>query len=174
MQYRHEYRIYTIESINNTIDMKLIKRHISSFLTGICSVLLSLLGYSCSSSPNEPDYPCMYGMPTGGFEIKGTVTDETGKDVENVEIRVCPHKEFSYLTNLTCRTDADGNYTISAPVILHMAKVVCIPEQGALEPDSVVVELEYKDKDKYDDSWYMGHAEKTVDFILKSKNTSEE
>ena len=154
--------------------MKLIKRHISSFLTGICSALLSLLGFSCSSSPNEPDYPVMYGMPTGSFEIKGAVTDENGEDIENAEIRVCPSDEPSYLTNLTGKTDADGNYTISAPGILRKAKVVCIPEKNSLEPDSVVVELEYKDKDKYDNSWYMGHAEKTVDFILKSKNKNKE
>ncbi|MDE6561795.1 MAG: radical SAM-associated putative lipoprotein [Muribaculaceae bacterium] len=154
--------------------MKIIKKHLSSFLTGICSVLLSLLGFSCSSSQEEPDYPCMYGMPTGSFEIKGTVTDENGEDVVNAEIRVCPHTEPSYLTNLTDKTDAVGNYTISSHNILHMAKVVCIPEQGDLEPDSIVVELEYKDRDKYADTWYRGHAEKNVDFILKSKNKNKE
>ena len=157
--------------------MKLIKKHISSFLTNICSVLLSFLGFSCSSSPDDPgypDYPLMYGTPTGSFEIKGAVTDENGEDVVNAEIRVCPHSEPSYLTNLTDKTGANGNYTISSHGILHMAKVVCIPEQGDLEPDSVVVELEYKDTDKYDDTWYRGHAEKTVDFILKSKNKNKE
>lgn len=153
--------------------MKLIKKNISSFLTGICSVLLSLLGFGCSSSPDEPDYPLMYGMPTGSFEIKGAVTDENGNDVENATIRVTPPDYDSYLTNLTDKTDAEGNYSISSSGILRSAKVVCIPQQSSLEADSIIVELDYKNWDK-SDGWYRGHAEKTVDFILKSKNTSEE
>ena len=147
--------------------MKTIRTHLSSILTGICSTLLALLGYSCSS-PNEPDYPLMYGMPTGSFEIKGAVTDEKGSDIENAEIRVIPPEYPSYLAHWTAKTDAEGKYFIHSSGLLRSVKVVCIPQQSSLEPDSIVVELDYKDKDNNDD-WYIGHAEKTVDFILKPK-----
>ncbi len=149
--------------------MKPINKQISTFLTSICSVLLSLLGFSCSSSPDDPDYPVMYGIiPNGHFEIKGTVTDQKGNDIEDAEIRVTGPDYPSYQTSLTAKTNAEGNYVISALSIVESVKVVCIPAQNNLEPDSVIVKLEPKDSNK-GDSWNRWNAEATVNFILEEK-----
>lgn len=149
--------------------MNSIKLHFSSILTAICSVLLSLLGFSCSSSKEEPDYPLMYGMPTGYFQIKGAVTDEEGSEISNAEIRVTyPDAPSGIYRCGETKTDSKGNYEIKGHEFLPEMKVVCIPENIDLQPDSIIVELKYKDSDKHD-SWDKGHAEATVDFSLKSK-----
>ena len=150
--------------------MKLIKRHISSFLTSICSVLLSLLGFSCSSPEDVPD---MYGTPTGDFEIKGAVTDESGNTVADAEIRVThkdvPSGEYSFQT---VTTDIEGKYIAEGQSYADPElKVVCIPSDTGLEADSVIVRMHYK-KDKAD-SWYIGHAEETVNFKLRSGHTEK-
>ena len=151
--------------------MKLIKRYISSFLTSICSGLLSLLGFSCSSPEDTHD---MYGMPTGDFEIKGAVTDEYGAKVPDAQIRVTDPLAPSGVYSLKeTTTNADGQYiTDGASCGASELKVVCIPSNPEIEADSVIVKLHYN-KDKAD-SWYVGHADETVDFKLKFKVSGEE
>ena len=52
-------------------------------------------------------------------------------------------------------------------------KVVCVPNGNEYLPDSIKLPVKYaKDKDHKKDSWYLGHAELTVDFKLK-KNKGE-
>ena len=154
--------------------MKRIKRSLSSFLTSICSTLLALLGYSCSASPDEPDLPTMYGMPTGDFEIKGAVTDEDGANVSDAKIRVTYTEAFSGVFSLqTTTTNTDGQYLAEGESSgFPELKVVCIPSSPTLEADSVIVKLNYN-KDKAG-SWYVGHAKETVNFKLKSKTPEKE
>ncbi|MDE5794611.1 MAG: radical SAM-associated putative lipoprotein [Muribaculaceae bacterium] len=144
--------------------MKFINLKLSSLLTSICSALLSLLGFSCSS-PTED----MYGTPTGDFEIKGSVTSEEGKAVADAEIRVtssdAPSERFSFTT---VATDAEGQYiAIGESYANREVKMVCIPSSPELEADSVIVKLNYN-KD-HASSWYEGEAKETVDFKLKPK-----
>lgn len=155
--------------------MKLINLRPASLLTAICSALLSLLGFGCSSM--TPEEPCMYGMPTGKFEIKGSVTTEEGNAVADAEIRVTPTDIPSGIYSLeTTTTDSDGLY--SAKGGSHAAselKVVCVPSDPGLEADSVIVKLRYNKNDKeHDGFWYVGDAKETVDFKLKTKSTEEE
>lgn len=143
--------------------MKLFNHRLS--LTTICSPLLTLLGFSCSS-----DHGLMYGMPIGNFEVKGSVTDNVGNEVYNAEIRVTYPEASSGIYKLEkTRTDTKGNYEIKGNNFLPEMKVVCIPEDTDLQPDSVIVKMDYKDQDKHN-SWDHGHAEKTVNFKLKGKN----
>ncbi|MDE5871348.1 MAG: radical SAM-associated putative lipoprotein, partial [Muribaculaceae bacterium] len=115
--------------------MKLSNLRHSFFLTTICSALLSLLGFGCS------DEPCMYGMPTGDFEIKGSVTTEEGKAVADAEIRVThrdmPSGVFSFTT---VATDIEGQYFAKGESYADReVKVVCLPSNPELEADSVIV-----------------------------------
>ena len=146
--------------------MKLINYRFSALLTAICSSLLSLLGFSCSSPEDTPD---MYGMPTGNFEIKGAVTDEAGDKVTGAQIRVTDPQIPSGVYSLqTTTTNADGLYLTEGESYAALElKVVCIPSNPELEADSVIVKLNYN-KDNAD-SWYVGYAKETVDFKLKSK-----
>ena len=136
--------------------------HRLSFTT-FCSAILSLFGFSCCSETE-----CMYGTPTGDFEIKGTVTDAGGNEIHNAEIRVTyPEAPSGIYRFGETATDSKGNYEIKGHEFLPKMKVVCLPENTDLQPDSVIVKMNYKDPDKHN-SWDHGHAEATVNFTLKS------
>lgn len=150
--------------------MRLISNRHSSLLSALCYALLSLLGFSCTSPGDIPD---MYGMPTGDFEIKGTVTTEEGAAVEDAEIRVtAPHIPSGEHSLQTTTTKPDGQYTaIGESYGLSQLKVVCIPSDPMLEPDSVTVKLNYNKENA--GTWYAGEAKETVDFKLKEKVIEE-
>lgn len=135
----------------------------------ICGVLLAVLGFGCSSS-DGPDGPLMYGTPTGSFEIKGHVMSEDGKAVEKATMRVTdPQIPSGVYSSATAYTDFEGNYMVAGTCFLDKMKVVCIPDDNRLEPDSVEVELKFiRDKDD-ENIWYMGKATATVDFNLKKR-----
>ena len=136
---------------------------LSTLLKAMSSSLLTLLGFS-SCSDNE----VMYGMPFGSFEVKGAVTDDNGKPVSDAEIRVTLPTLPSGIESLgTTQTGDDGNYDISESGWPSKLKIVCIPSQSELLPDSVIVDMKYKGGDK---EWNMGHAEKTINFRLKKGN----
>lgn len=161
------------------IDMKSINRKISLLISRLCAVCISVLGFSCSS-PDEPDNTlCMYGMPTGDFEIKGSVKTEDGKPIQQAEVRVTyPEADSGLYSFCSTQTDKKGEYKIQergwSPEL--NLKVVCIPKDSALEADSIIVKMDYKqDGIHYDkDAWmYVGFADATVNFNLKRKAQSE-
>ncbi len=150
---------------NRYVTMKIISKQISTFFASIFSTLLSILGFS-SCTDNE----VMYGMPFGSFDIKGSVTDDNGTPVSDAEIRVTfmdmPSGVFSIAST---RTLPEGTYNLKGSEWASKLKIVCIPYQSDLQPDSVIVDMKYKGDDG---EWYKGHAESTVDFILKDNNKS--
>lgn len=150
--------------------MKKVYRSISSFTAWLSAIGLSLLGYSCNLL-NTPD---MYGTPIGDYEIKGCVSTDDGKPVENASIRVTapdyPSGVFSYSTT---SSNKEGAYETDGSCSPGDLKVVCIPSDPTLEPDSTVVKMSYeKTKNKKGDGWYEGLAKKVVDFKLKKKSAN--
>lgn len=146
-----------------------IKAKINSYISRLCVALLALLGYNCSSDP-EKNILEMYGTPTGSFEIKGEVTDEQGSPVTDAEIRVTdPRFSSSRWSFAKGVTNLDGFYTVSGKGSeTDKIKIVCIPQNNALEPDSIILPIEYiPNKESQKDSWYVGHADMTFNFVLK-------
>lgn len=144
---------------------------VSSLLSHFCALALPFLGFGCSEG--EGGEPCMYGTPTGSFEIKGKVTMEDGSDVRNTVIRVTESEVRSdefYISEESI--DTQGQYCVKSSYFpIDRMKVVCIPDSKELEPDSTIVELKYvKDKNN-NNPWYNGHAEATADFIIKKKDS---
>lgn len=156
------------------IDMDRNKFSFSSLISRLCAVVLAVLGFSCSSEVENSSL-CMYGTPTGSFEAKGAVTDEEGKPVMDAEIKITekyvPSSDYSIANALT---NANGIYEAEGRCLSDSLKVVCLPADKSLEPDSLYVKLEYKhdkvnDK-KYKNAWmYIGNASFTADFKLKRK-----
>lgn len=153
--------------------MKKNKWNLGKWISGLCSAGVAVMGFGCSSEEGSGE-ALMYGTPTSTFEIKGSVTDMDGKAVGNATIRVTlPDKDSGLYSLDSSKSDTQGAYKVEGRSFpLNDVKVVCIPEQPALEPDSVVVELNYIGNDK-DKPWYEGHAEKKVDFKLKEKKNAE-
>lgn len=146
-----------------------LKPHLSTLISKVCAVIIAWLGFGCST-----DEPCMYGTPTGSFEIKGRVTTEEGAPVEGARIRVTASDRPS---GIFCfdevQTGTDGRYmTAGSDYARNELKVVCLPDNPALEADSVIVDVQHIDGGK-DDSWNFGHAKATVDFKLKKKQSAE-
>ncbi|MFG6386548.1 MAG: radical SAM-associated putative lipoprotein [Muribaculaceae bacterium] len=153
--------------------MKIIKLRVSSLLSRLCAAALVLLGYGCSS--NGGDEPCMYGTPTGTFEVKGTVVDENGNPVDGADIIITePHFPSSTeYPDGKGKSDASGNFKINGEGISGSPKkVVCKPNNENLEADSTLVKVVY-DKTQSTGSWDSGHAELNVDFTLKEKKAAE-
>lgn len=102
--------------------MKKINSTISRYVSRLCAVCLALLGFSCSSSDNEEesDMICMYGTPTGTFEIKGKVSTEDGAEVANATIRVTrPDIKSEEYSMSTTATGADGGYVVKGETMPH-------------------------------------------------------
>lgn len=140
-------------------------------ISHLCAVLLGLLGFGCSSS-SEPE---MYGTPTGSFEIKGDVTDESGTPVAEAEVKVFSpdaHSQVNW-SIANALTEDNGRYTVAGYSLPpDKLKVVCLPPKGSnLEPDSVFTVMKYvTDEEHKPHGWYWGHAEGVANFKLKKKS----
>ncbi len=160
----------TYKTTDNTKHiMQRLTTRLSAFLSQVCAVAIAWLGFGCSA-----DEPCMYGTPTGSFEIKGQVTTEEGAPVKGARIRVTESDRPSGIFYLDeVQTGTDGRYmTAGSDYARKELKVVCLPDNPALEADSVIVDVRHIDNGK-DDPWNLGHAKATVDFKLKKKQSAE-
>lgn len=126
--------------------MRKISVSVSSLLSRFCAGLLALVGFGCSDGDGTDDMICMYGTPTGSFEVKGNVVDSEGTPVGDAEIIVTgPELPSSIWKMATVKTDAEGDYSIdSKSDTSKKLKVVCKPTDPNLEADSTIVNLEYK------------------------------
>lgn len=148
---------------------------LSVTISRLCTVLLTLLGYSCSSGKDEPEIINMYGTPTGSFEVKGTVTNETDNPIPEAVVRVSePHTPSGVWSIARAITNNYGTYIIRDSHFPHDSlKIVCVPISNVYLPDSVTLPVSYKHDEEHEQSgWYSGHATLTVNFKLK-KNQEE-
>lgn len=146
----------------------------SSLISRILAFALVLVGYGCSSDDEETQL--MYGTPVGTFEVKGSVTATKGTTTEPAEASVIvtmPDLPSSVANLGVVETSSDGKYIFSGSSLANKLKVVCLPKDAKLEPDSVVVDAKYVSVPGNSDSWMIGHAEITADFNLKEKKTEE-
>ena len=147
---------------------------LSGIVSKLCVALLAFLGYSCNGDEDK-EVICMYGTPTGDYEIKGSVRTEDNQPVENATIRVThPKRSSGDYTYSTVASNKDGVYETEGHCAAWDLKVVCIPSDPTLEPDSTIVTMKYeKPKKQKDDGWYEGFAKAVVDFKLKRKGNNK-
>lgn len=147
--------------------MKKTLSRLNDIIAGVLSGILVLLGFTACSNGE-----CMYGSPTGHYEIKGTVTDSNGAPVKDAEIivRTLDKNNISTLyPGVT--TDNNGDYTLKASGWpSRELRVVCHPIEETLEPDSTEINVKLEGAKG---EWDYGTAKATVDFTLKEKNTAE-
>lgn len=157
--------------------MKKIMNSVSALLSRLLAGSLVLFGFGCSSEDDD-EVLCMYGTPTGTFEVKGSVTTANEESTMPVDAKVIvtdPHTPSTAFYNLgTEETSSNGQYDISGMTSGNKLKVVCLPNDPNLEPDSVVVEAKFAKVSPERDFWVdLGHANVNVDFKLKEKKTEE-
>ena len=148
------------------------KFRFSAIISKLCVALMAFLGYSCDDK-NGGGELLMYGCPMGRWEIKGEVTDEANEPVSEATVKVTlPDVNSTQFAFSEVKTDEAGLYSADGAETAGEFKVVCIPDDPALEPDSTVVRLVYSGGNP-NNMWDMGSASVTVNFKLKKSNKEE-
>lgn len=143
----------------------------SAIVSKLCMVLMAFLGYGCNDKDGgDDDQLLMYGCPMGHWEIKGEVTDEADEPVSDATVKFThPTLNSGEYSISEVKTDEAGFYSSDGAETAGEFKVVCIPDDPALEPDSTVVRLIYSGGNP-NNMWDMGSASATVNFKLKKKS----
>lgn len=153
--------------------MKKISIKAGNIVRSMLAGAISLLGFAACDDPEDPDngggMVCMYGTPTGYYEIKGSVTAESGSPVENARVilrRISKGQVYTERGD-TVLTDNNGSYLLHRSGFpLPDIRIVCKPQTDALEADSVDIKVEFKGEKG---PWVVGTADETVNFKLKNK-----
>lgn len=153
--------------------MKKISIKAGNIIRSMLAGAISLLGFAACDDPEDPDdgggTVCMYGTPTGYYEIKGSVTAESGSPIESARVilrRIIKGQARTEYGD-TVFTDSNGSYLLNRSGFpLSDIRIVCQPQSDALEADSVNLTVEFKDGDG---AWFDGTARETVNFKLKNK-----
>lgn len=134
-------------------------------------LLLTLLGFGCTSSNNEQ--LCMYGTPRIDTRIQGQVTDKSGAPVPGIAV-------LQHDTGNAVSTANDGRYDISGSAFPGHAYLVFKDIDGPAnggEFEETTLEVTFSQADKVgkgDGEWYSGSfARKDVDVILEEKTGQE-
>jgi putative lipoprotein (rSAM/lipoprotein system) len=145
---------------------------------GLLASLLAFLGYGCSSEDPIDMYgtPVEYGAPTVEFQLKGNVTDENGKAVQGIKVKV---QEHNWLNIDSVKTDVNGKFhipfTISAfnEKDLNRCKLIVEDtdgaENGEFKNDTINLNGAEAKKIKDGEGWFNGAYEVNVDVKLKKK-----
>ena len=151
---------------------------------GFFAMLLALLGIGGCTSEEifyEREMMAMYGTPTANFSVKGTVTDEKGKPISNLQVILGQRYynnsgviyDVNYVPIDTLTTDAKGVYQMSKtrfPVQNLQIDVNDIDGEaggGQFESSTFIInDIKYEGGE----GWFRGTANvKVPDIKLKKK-----
>ena len=152
------------------------KKRFYRWYNGLLASLLALLGYSCSPESEEYGTPVEYGAPTVEFQLKGNVTDEDGKAVQGIKVKV---QEHNWLNIDSVKTDVNGKYQLPIRITASNEKGLeyCRlsvedtdgAENGEFKNDTINLNGAEAKKIKDGEGWFNGAYEVNVDVKLKKK-----
>ena len=146
--------------------MNRIKKYLTMKWCAMISALLGALGFTATGC-NGIYGADLYGQPYAKFKIEGSVFNEGGKAVKDVNVYVRNHYGD------TTKTDQNGKYVFDAQDIASYREfwVMADDPSGIYERDSVKITPQYEGGDG---DWYSGSYSTTHDFTLKKKPTQPE
>jgi putative lipoprotein (rSAM/lipoprotein system) len=150
-------------------------------LTKIITGLLALLGFAgCDGSDPWGGGRVEYGTPHASFEIKGRVTDEAGKPIEDIKVIVQDAEwgDPEYPAGVGI-TDAGGYYNIDGSWFGDDTLAISVEDidgdknGGEFAPETLEINIE---DENYvgGESWNRGKVTKTADFELELKPQEDE
>ena len=164
------------------------KWKVESLLSGA----LALLGFTGCNSNSEA--PCLYGTPSVNYQVLGTVTDEQGKPLKDIQVVVAdPYTTYYYDDNGkpylngrdsisgdvypdTVYTDKDGKFeshkvkSFSSEKLVVKFQDIDGEANGGEFQEIHLSQDEFKKKRlKKGDSWYSGEYEYTKDVQMEQK-----
>ena len=147
-------------------------KRINQAIQGLLSTLLVLLGFSSCDKIGALEY----GSPYVDFQVKGQVTDESGKPIEGIRVTI-ENETYGFSVNHdgvwkysfadTVYTDADGRFVsreINDGSIYGKIFFEDIdgPANGSFLPDSANLENLEQKQIEDEDGWYNGKFEVNV------------
>lgn len=159
---------------------KNIKKKFYRMLNTVLASVLTMLGLSdCDNAFNEV---YLYGSPYAKYDVKGTVLNEEGEQLEGM--KVTPKEIYTY-DNVegyyghelqSTSTDGKGQYQATGNWIgfrqgSTLLRIVVEDPQHVYATDSVDVTLKRTNKDKGD--WCQGTDVGTADLRLKRKKNND-
>ncbi|MGP1463427.1 radical SAM-associated putative lipoprotein [Tannerella sp.] len=133
--------------------------------------LLSFLGFSGCDIVGGVEY----GTPHAEYEVKGTITNEAGKNIPDIQVKLAQGKRGGYIeSGITVKTDEMGHYSASVTTFPGKDFVMIVTDtdgetNGSYASDTIAVRFEEKDYYKKGKGWFEGAARKKVDIKLKPK-----
>lgn len=133
--------------------------------------LLSFLGFSGCDIIGRVEY----GTPHAEYEVKGTITNEAGKNIPDIQVKLAQGKRGGYIeSGITVKTDEMGYYSASVTTFPGKDFVMIVTDtdgetNGSYASDTIAVRFEEKDYYKKGKGWFEGAARKKVDIKLKPK-----
>lgn len=133
--------------------------------------LLSFLGFSGCDIIGRVEY----GTPHAEYEVKGTITNEAGKNIPDIQVKLAQGKRGGYIeSGITVKTDEMGHYSASVTTFPGKDFVMIVTDtdgetNGSYASDTIAVRFEEKDYYKKGKGWFEGAARKKVDIKLKPK-----
>ena len=162
---------------------------VESLLSGA----LALLGFAGCNSNSE--IPCLYGSPSVDYRVVGTVTDEQGKPLKDIQVVVAdPYTHHYYDENGqtylngrdsisgevypdTIYTDKDGRFashkvksTSSQKLGVKFQDIDGEANGGEFQETPLTIDKFKKKQLKKGDGWYSGEYEYYKDVQLKRKD----
>jgi len=165
------------------------KVRFNRWYNAVLTTLLSMLGYSCSLTNDEPDMYgpiLMYGVvnPDATYEVKGTVTDEGGTPVEGIKTAVkfvspvvdgADGKRYTSDIN-DSQSDASGHYELLYSSEVENSHIKLIVEDidgeangGKFQNDTIDIDYSKAVQIKKGDENSKGTFEISQDIKLKKE-----
>ena len=151
----------------------------------VLTALLSMLGYGCSTTSNEPE---MYGTPTADYIFKGRVTDEAGVPIQGIKTslkQVFKSDGGTYVEGLdSVLTDASGDYQLKYGGMMgfteHQSKLIVEDIDGEANGGkflSDTIDIDFKNNavliKNGDRGWYEGTYEISQNIRLKKQKITQ-
>ena len=154
------------------------KVRLNRWYNAVLTVLLSMLGFGCSSS--DDDMVVEYGTPHADYTLKGVVTDEAGTPVRNIKTsaKILGKTEAGAYTGErgTVQTDETGRYELEYDGMARTDLKIVVEDidgdanGGEFLNDTLDVDFHKAVKvGEGDNHWYGGKFEVTTDVKLKKK-----
>lgn len=96
--------------------MAILSSRLTRIIASLLSGMLAFLGFTaCSDNDDDNNIQCMYGTPTGHYEIKGSVTDKNDTPVADATIILRSISKDGISTLYPgIKTDSEGKYSLLA------------------------------------------------------------
>lgn len=144
----------------------------------VLTALLSMLGYSCSSS-DEPEFIAEYGAPYADFIFKGQVTDEVGTPIQNIKTSLkntfqIENERYVYCID-SVQSGVSGDYQLKYSGMLNQDNKIIVEDVdgeangGEFLSDTLDIDFDKAVKTKEGHHWYQGTYEISQDVKLKKK-----